>query len=214
EGNADGGVDPDIVAVDEVGLGQGGSETVGELQHVPLPGVPVPDAVPGDQGSELVAAQPGGGVALADRVLESAGGLDEQLVPGLVPDGVVDALEAVEVDEEHGRAPEGGPAVGGAAAGQRLLDAPGEQGAVGQVGEGVVLRVVLELGLEPYSLGHVAAVEDEAAVVPVDGRLDVQPASPAAGPEAALDAGRGFLDRVRGKEAAHLVHHAAQVFRV
>src|SRR5690606_37846038 len=61
---------------------------------------------------------------------------------------------------------------------------------------------------------HVAAVEDEAAVVPVDGRLDVQPASPAAGPEAALDAGRGFLDRVRGKEAAHLVHHAAQVLRV
>ena len=104
-------------------------------------------------------------------VLESAGGLDEQLVPGLVPDRVVDGLEAVEVDEEHGRAP-----VGGAAAGEGVLDALGEQGAVGQVGERVVLGVVLQLRLEAHPFGHVPAVEDEAAVVAVDGRLDVEPA--------------------------------------
>ena len=37
---------------------------------------------------------------------------------------------------------------------------------------------------------------------------------PVAGPEAALDAGGGFLGGAGGEEAAHLVHHAAQVLRV
>ena len=89
----------------------------------------------------------------------------------------------------------------------------GEQGAVGQVGERVVLGVVLELRLEAHPLGDVPAVEDEAAVVAVDGGLHVQPVA-AAGPEAALDAGGGLLRRAGGEEAAHLVDHAAQVLRV
>lgn len=109
---------------------------------MPLAGGAVPGAVADDQGRELVAAEPGRGVAVPDRRLEAVGGLDEQFVTGLVADGVVDGLEAVEVDEEHGRAP-----VGGATAGQGLLDALGEQRAVGQVGERVVLGVVLQLGL-------------------------------------------------------------------
>ncbi len=138
-------------------------------------------------------------------VLQPAGGLDEQLVAGLVPDGVVDGLEAVQVDEEHGRA-----VVGGAAAGERLPDALGEQGAVGQVGERVVLGVVLQLGLQAHPFGHVAAVEDQAAVVAVDGRLHVQPAA-VAGAEAALDAGRGLLGLARGQEPPHLVDHGAEV---
>lgn len=188
-------------------------EAVGKLQDVPFARGAVPGAVPDDQGRELVAAQPGGGVALPDRVLESAGGLDEQFVPGLVPDRVVDGLEAVEVDEEHGRAAQGGAAVGGATAGQGLLDAPGEQGAVGQVGERVVFGVVLQLRLQTHPFRHVPAVEDEAAVVTVDGRLDVEPAA-VAGPEAAFDARSGFLGRAGGEKAAHLVHHAAQVLRV
>jgi hypothetical protein len=49
--------------------------------------------------------------------------------------------------------------------------------------------------------------------VAVDGRLDVEPAA-VAGLEAALDAGGGFLGGAGGEEAAHLVHHAAQVLRV
>ncbi|CAM5459604.1 hypothetical protein STANM309S_05816 [Streptomyces tanashiensis] len=170
-------------------------------------------AVPDDQGGELVTAQSGGGVALADGLVESAGRLDQQLVPGLVPDGVVDSLEAVEVDEEHRRAAQGGTPVGGAAAGERLLDTPGEQGAVGQVGERVVFGVVLELRLEAHAFGDVPAVEDEAAVVPVDGRLDIEPAA-LSGAEAALDARGGLLDRAGGQEPAYLVHHAAEVLGV
>ncbi|CAM5727147.1 hypothetical protein SALBM311S_09336 [Streptomyces alboniger] len=150
---------------------------------------------------------------MPDGVLKPAGGLDQQLVPGLVSDRVVDGLEAVQVDEEHGRAAQRGAPVRGAAAGQCLLDAPGEQGAVGQVGQRVVLGVVLELRLQSDSLGHVPAVEDEAAVVTVDCGLDVEPTA-LAGPEAAFDARGGFLQGAGGEEAAHLVHHAAQILRV
>ncbi len=64
--------------------------------------------------------------------------MDEEFVTGLVADGVVDRLEAVQVDEE-----DGGASVAAAAAGQGLADAAGEQGAVGQVGERVVLGAVL-----------------------------------------------------------------------
>ena len=97
------------------------AQPVGDLQYVALAGGPVPGAVADDQGRELVAAEPGGGVPVPDRVLEPAGGLDQQFVAGLVADGVVDGLEAVEVDEEDGRAARRS----GAAAGQGLLDALG-----------------------------------------------------------------------------------------
>ena len=59
----------------------------------------------------------GGGVPGAHGLLEAAGGLDEQFVARLVADGVVDRLEAVEVDEEHG-----GAGVAGPAAAERLAD--------------------------------------------------------------------------------------------
>src|SRR5690606_13575894 len=121
------------------------------------------------------------GVAGPDGVLEAAARLDEQLVARLVADGVVDLLEAVEVDEE-----DGGAGVARAAAAERLADPGGEQGPVGQVGERVVLGVVLQLGLEPDPFGDVPAVEEEAALVAVDGGLDVEPVA-GAGTEAALD---------------------------
>lgn len=37
-----------------------------------------------------------------DGFVEAAGGLDEELVARLVAEAVVDRLETVEVDEEHG----------------------------------------------------------------------------------------------------------------
>lgn len=162
-------------------------------------------AVADDQRRELVASQAGGGVPGAHGCGQAPGGLDEEFVARLVADGVVDLLEAVEVDEEDGRA-----AVGGAAASQREADPLGEQGAVGQVGERVVFGVVLQLCLQAHPFGDVPAVEDEAAVVAVDRRLHVQPGA-GAGAEAALDAGRRFLDLARREEAAHFVDHAPEV---
>jgi hypothetical protein len=52
---------------------------------------------PGAQDRELVAAEPGDGVAGADDVVQPVRRIGEELVAGLVPCLVVDALEAVEV---------------------------------------------------------------------------------------------------------------------
>ena len=53
-------------------------------------------------GSELVAAEAREHVALAQRRLQPAAGLAQQRIARLVPVAVVDELEAVDVDEQHG----------------------------------------------------------------------------------------------------------------
>ena len=55
-----------------------------------------------DQDGELVAAEAPGEVDGADRGRQARRHLDEQLVTGAVAEPVVDRLEAVEVDEQHG----------------------------------------------------------------------------------------------------------------
>ncbi len=142
EGYADAGRHPYVPSVDAVGLGELDAQPVGDLVDAELTGGPVAGAVAGDQRGELVAAQPRRYVPGAHRVTEPAGGLHQQFVARLMADGVIDLLEAVEVDVEHG-----GVVVAGPAAGDGLGDALGEQRAVGQVGERVVRGVVLELGL-------------------------------------------------------------------
>ena len=87
-------------------------------------------------------------------------------VAGGVAEAVVDRLEVVEVDEHHAdRCPLA------AGAGQRVLDAVGEQRAVGEAGERVVERLVGELVLERLALADVAAVEHDAADVASSSRL-------------------------------------------
>jgi len=54
----------------------------------------------GDEEGELVAAQPGDRVALSDVLLDALRDLTEELVPDGMAEGVVDDLEAVEVEEE------------------------------------------------------------------------------------------------------------------
>jgi hypothetical protein len=103
--------------------------------------------MPLEQDGELVAAGAGHGVAGAHAVggRPSATLLEEQ-VAGVVAEGVVDFLEAVEVDDQHG-------GLGGVAAGQ--VDGGGKavlkEAAVGQRGEGVMqgeVLVVLDLVFE------------------------------------------------------------------
>jgi hypothetical protein len=54
-----------------------------------------------DDDGELVAAEPGRGVARADLGAQPVGELDEHGVAGLVAVGVVDRLEVVEVDQQQ-----------------------------------------------------------------------------------------------------------------
>ena len=77
-------------------------------------------------------------------------------------EGVVDPLEAVEVEVEHGeRSAPAGRLL------QRVVQAVGEQRPVGEVGERVVERLMRELVLELLALGDVAGVEDDAGDVGV-----------------------------------------------
>ncbi len=55
------------------------------------------------QHAELVAAEPGDDLALADDVVEPGRDDRQQLVPPVVAERVVDLLEPLEIDEEHGQ---------------------------------------------------------------------------------------------------------------
>jgi hypothetical protein len=80
-----------------------------------------------------------------------AGERDQQLVSDGVAEAVVDELEPVDVEEQH-RAAGGGVAVGAL---EDLVDAVDEQRAVGQSGEGVVQRVMLQAQLRGPAVGDV-----------------------------------------------------------
>ena len=100
-----------------------------------------------EQQRELVAAEARRGVGRADARGQALRHLDEHLVAGGVPQAVVDRLEVVEVEEDHGHA-----LALAARAGDRMADALGEQGAVRQAGHRVVEGLVGELLLEGLAL--------------------------------------------------------------
>jgi hypothetical protein len=73
------------------------------VEHHPLRdrgGVRAFDAV--EQQGELVAAEPGSEVTVAQAGVEPIGDRDEQGVTGCVAEAVVDGLEVVDVDEQDG----------------------------------------------------------------------------------------------------------------
>ena len=89
---------------------------------------------------------PGGG-----RSLQAARDLDEQIVAGVVAEAVVDALEPVEIEEQH-RQRRGPPA----RAADRDVQAVEEQDAVRQAGQRIVDRLVGEPGRRALALDRVA----------------------------------------------------------
>ena len=106
----------------------------------------------GDEDGELVAAEAGDQVVLADDGVQPAGHLDQQLVAGLVPGDVVDGLEPVEVEHQQAALLDRGRG--------HLLE---QHRAVGQRGEVVGVGHALELALAAAALGDVAQVEHAAA---------------------------------------------------
>ena len=111
----------------------------------------------GDDDRELIAAEAGDGVGLAQNNLQTLRDLLEDVVAGLVTEGVVDLLEPVEVhQQEADRA--------GAAARRRqgTVEPVGEQRAVGQSGERIVQGLVGEGVLDSLALADVARDDDDA----------------------------------------------------
>src|SRR6266702_3995977 len=89
---------------------------------------PAPGVCALEQDGELVAAQPGGGVARADAAAEALGHAGQEGVPDHVAERVVDGLEVVEVDQ-HDHQP------ARADRGQRAPDPLAEQRPVGELGQ-------------------------------------------------------------------------------
>ncbi len=105
------------------GLEDGGGHLLGEAR-----------VRPGEDGGELVTAQPGHPVRLPEHVPHPAGQLADDAVRVGVPQGVPDLAVAVEGHEQQGHRP---PLL------TRRVQGPGEllqeEGAIGKAGEGVVM---------------------------------------------------------------------------
>ncbi len=109
--------------------------------------------------AELVAAEAGNAIALADAVDQHLGDLDQGLVTGLMAEGVVDHLKAVEVDEQHR-----GHVVVAADPVDRRLELAQEAAAVRQVDQDILMRQPVEqldallqlrdLGAQPPDFGE------------------------------------------------------------
>jgi hypothetical protein len=94
----------------------------------------------GQQHRELVAAQPGHDVGIAHGAPDAPGGEPQHHVAGRVAERVVGALEAVEVDVQHGQ----GPALP-LRLRQQLLEHDHQVVPVGQLREAVVVRLFVQL---------------------------------------------------------------------
>ena len=117
---------------------------------------------PSGRIAELVAAEARDGVGVAQGDDEPVGDLSQQLVAAVVPERVVDLLEAVEVHHQHGARV--AVALGRR---QRPLHVLAEQRAVREAGQPVVQRLVLErLGVR-LALGDVAHGDQREAAVAV-----------------------------------------------
>ena len=106
---------------------------------------------------KLVATKTGQRVALAQRGFHALGQQNQQLVSGGVSMGVVDVFEAIQVQVHHRHrlaVPQ--------ALRQRLLQPVGQQHAVGQVGQRVIVSDVLQL---PLVLLHRRDVGEQRHVV-------------------------------------------------
>ena len=102
------------------------------------------------QRAELVTAEAPDRVAVAHRVAQQLGDLAQHAVPGEVTAGVVDELEAIEVEiTQHVLA------IAAVAALDRLRQAPLELAAIDETGERVVRRLVRHLAGEAAHFGDV-----------------------------------------------------------
>src|SRR6185437_14496129 len=82
--------------------------------------------------------------------------LDEELVPGGMPQAIVDHLETVEIEEEDGEVL---VAPGGAREG--MVETVEQEGTVWQPGEGIVECLVPQLGLIGLALANIAHDDTE-----------------------------------------------------
>ena len=141
--DADAGADAGLMAVDVVGLAHPFDDLL--RQRGGIAGID-------DRGlddDEFVAAGPRDGVGLADEAAQAVGNDLQQLVAGGMAEGIVHRLELVEVEMMHRHH------LLVLVVAHRLLQPLVEQRAVGEIGQAVVMRHVLDLDLGLALLGDV-----------------------------------------------------------
>ncbi len=144
DGNADAGGQRNLLAVDHQFLAQAGQDFLRQRQRVVELRVILQDDL------EFVAALAGDGVAFAHGLGQEARHHLQRLVAHLRTVGVVDALEAIQVQAHHGHAL--AFALGG---GVHLLEALARQQAVRQAGQRVVIGQEIDQVLLGLALGDV-----------------------------------------------------------
>ncbi len=163
------------------------------------------------QDGELVTAEARDRVGRAHGLAHARGGLAQQLVPRRVAVGVVDDLEEVEVDEQHGHA-----LVGGAGALDGVRQPVGEEHTVGEPRERVVERELHQplrgLPLLADVLDLRDEVERHAVLVPHERHAEQRPDVVAGRvPVALLHVVRLAL---APQQQAHVLEVGAEVFGV
>ena len=106
-----------------------------------------------EQDGELVTAEARQRIAGAKAALEPPRRRDQELVTDLVPEAVVDRLEAIEIEVEHREQRIAQRAPGAL---KQVLQPVEEQRAVREIRERIVERLVLQLLLGLLALGDVA----------------------------------------------------------
>ncbi|MNL16618.1 hypothetical protein D3C87_1376700 [compost metagenome] len=133
DGVADARRDEELVALDLKGLAKGRHEITCQAHRLLGPRKPGPD------DGERVAPDPGDVVGGAEGPQEALGDLADQQVAGAVAEGVVDDLEAIEIQQQQA-----GLVPGALGLGQDLAQPVLEEAAVRKAGQGVGARQALE----------------------------------------------------------------------
>ena len=147
--DADAGAGVELLAVEHERLAEAVDQAARQRARL----VRAPDL--GLQDRELVAAEPADRVGLAQAGVQPLGDRLEQQVAAGQTEGVVDALEAVEVEQQHRR-----HAVGAPRPGQRVVEAVVEQRAIGEPGQRVVAGLMAHPRLRRLELGDVERDRD------------------------------------------------------
>ncbi len=110
------------------------------------------------QQGELIAAQARQGVAVITQLQKALGNQLQQLVTGIVAQAVVDAFEPVQVDKQQRQL-----AVLTTGTRHRRVQALGQQQAIGQLGQGVMVGQVVNFFLGALKRTHVSKYRNKVA---------------------------------------------------
>ena len=153
DGDADRGADDDVVAADRIGRAERIDDAAGDsLQRVGI------GFAGGDDG-EFVAAEPRHQILAAHDAAQPLGDVENELVADVMAERVVDVLEVIEIDIEHG-----GRRAAGAHIGDDAFEPVAEIDAVGQAADRIVQREMTQLPLAgvDFLRGAAHMAKDEA----------------------------------------------------